>query len=96
LEIRCFSGNQLTTCTSISCRRFFLSFFCKKVHITDYYFLENEEKWGQKENIEGREKEIKGKRKKRKKEKKRPSGMLHLLREISMHLQILGYVTLLL
>ncbi len=36
---------------------FFPLFFCKKVHITDYHFLENEEKWGQKENIEGREKE---------------------------------------
>jgi hypothetical protein len=49
---------------------FFPLFFCKKVHITDYHFLENQERRGQKENIEGREKE-----KKKKKEKKRPSGM---------------------
>jgi hypothetical protein len=34
-------------------------FFCKKVRIIDYHFLENEEKWGQKENIEGKEKEKK-------------------------------------
>jgi hypothetical protein len=29
------------------------------VHMTEYHFLENEEKCGQKENIEGREKEKK-------------------------------------
>jgi hypothetical protein len=47
---------------------FFSLFFCKKAHITDCRFLENEEKRGQKENIEGREKEKKNE--KRKKEAK--------------------------
>jgi hypothetical protein len=59
LKIRCFSTNRLTTCTSISCRRFFLSFFCKKVHITDYHFLENEEKNGVKKKILKEEKKRK-------------------------------------
>jgi len=38
---------------------FFSFFFRKKAHITDYRFSENEEKRGEQENIEGREKEKK-------------------------------------
>jgi hypothetical protein len=38
---------------------FFPLIFCKKLNITEYHFLENEEKIGQKENIEGSEKERK-------------------------------------
>jgi hypothetical protein len=38
---------------------FFPLFFCKKLNINEYHFLENEEKRGEKENIEGSEKEAK-------------------------------------